>query len=59
MNIDFLEEAVRMKESIKHWEKAMETANKLLRDAVCVMNAHSIGYKTQEEIEKFLEKNLW
>lgn len=58
-SIDFLEEAVRMKEGIKYWEREMMKAQQLLKDAVSVMNAHSVGYKTQEEIEKFLERNLW
>lgn len=33
---------------------AIEKAEHLLKDALCVLNAHAVGRKTQEAIEKFL-----
>ena len=30
-----------------------DRAIQLLRDSVCVMNAHAVGFKTQEVIKKF------
>ena len=41
--------------ALSRLEKREERARRLLHDALCVMNAHAIGYKTQEAIERFLE----
>jgi len=32
----------------------IEKADQLLKDALCVLNAHAVGHKTQEAIERFL-----
>lgn len=36
----------------EEWE--LGTAKRLLHDALTLMNAHAVGHKTQEAIEKFL-----
>lgn len=41
--------------SLSRLEKREERARGLLFDALNVLNAHSVGYKTQEAIERFLE----
>ena len=41
--------------ALSRLEKREERARGLLFDALTVLNAHSVGYKTQEAIERFLE----
>lgn len=36
----------------------VSSAEQLLKDTLCVLNAHSVGYKTQKALERFLEKRL-
>lgn len=46
-------------EGMKQWGQVVtwcRDAVGLLNDAVTVLNAHSVGYKTQEAIEQFLAK---
>lgn len=57
--IDRLEFELEMKNvNMKCVQGWLSEAKQLLKDALCVMNAHAIGHKTQEAIESFLKEDL-
>lgn len=41
--------------ALSRLEKREEWARRLLFDCLHVLSAHSVGYKTQEAVERFLE----
>lgn len=53
--VKLMDDAAAILETIDQMQGRILILEQLLRDSLTVMNAASVGYKTQEAIEKLLE----